>query len=94
MGTVIAILAILFMLTPAIAIALSSDRSMRTRILWGLAAVAPLPLALGGWVAAIALLKPPGGIHSNYGAVAAIFAFFAPWVVYGVFKRMPAKNAN
>jgi hypothetical protein len=94
MATLIAILALLVMLSPAIAIALTADRSLRARIVWGLAAVAPIPLALFGWVAAISLLKPPGGIHSNYGAVASVFAFFAPWVVYGLFRRTVPKNAN
>jgi heme A synthase len=94
METFIAILAILFMLSPAFAIALAGDRTIRARVVWTLAAVLPLPLVLGGWVAAVSLLNPPGGIHSNYGGVAAVVAFFAPWVIYGLFKRTLPKNAN
>ena len=94
MEALTSILVLLFMLSPAIAIALTTERSVRARVVWGLAAVLPIPLALLGWVAAISLLKPPGGIHSNYGAVAGVFAFFAPWVVYGLFRRTLPKNAN
>jgi len=94
MEPVIAALAMLFILAPAIVIALSSERSRRDRVVWGLAALLPIPLAVAGWIAAISLLRPPGGIHSDYGAIAAVFAFFVPWAVYGLFKRTPARNAN
>jgi len=87
METLITVLILLLMLWPAISIAFSTERSIRTRVVWGLAAALSPPLAIGGWVTAIALLKPPGGIHSSYGAVASVFAFFAPWVVFWVFKR-------
>jgi hypothetical protein len=94
METLISILALLVVLSPAVAIASTTERSLRARVVWALAAVSPIPLALVGWAAAITLLKPPAGIHSNYGGMAAVFAFFAPWVVYGLFRRTLPKNAN
>jgi hypothetical protein len=94
MGTLIGILILLFMLSPAIGISLTTQRPVRVRVVWGLVALLPIPLAFGGWVAALSILKPPGGIHSSYSMVAALFAIFAPWVVYGLFKRTLPPNAN
>ena len=87
METLIGTFVVLFVLAPALVIGSATEQPVRTRVLWCLSAVLPVPVALVGWAVAISLLKPTGGIHSNYGAVAGVFAILGPWVVLWLFRR-------
>ena len=87
MVTILAVLALLLLLAPPIGILFSARSSDRARIVWSLAALSPLPLAIGGWVAAIAVLKPAGGLYSNYAGLAALLALVGPWLVFWLFRR-------